>query len=88
VLFLDVPGVAEKDVSVEVQDSVLRVTGKREALEADAQSTLRERPSGAFQRSFRLPGAVNADAVTARYDRGVLEIHVPKTDNRRKIPIQ
>ena len=48
-----------------------------------------ERSFGAFSRSLTLPQGVDADAVTASFDRGVLEIRIPKPEQRkpRKIEI-
>jgi HSP20 family protein len=87
ILRLDVPGVDENAVNVELERGVLRVTGERKA-NAETGYTLRERRSGAFARIFRLPDAINAEAIAAKYDRGVLEIRIPKVDRSRKIPIQ
>ncbi|MDA0205606.1 MAG: Hsp20/alpha crystallin family protein [Acidobacteria bacterium] len=53
-----------------------------------AAYTMRERRAGKFERSFRVPDAVDADGITAKYDKGVLEIRVPKVERSRKIPIQ
>jgi HSP20 family protein len=90
VLRLDVPGVDSSDVEVKLEDHVLAVTGERKAAVNEAQErfSLRERRLGAFSRSFRLPEAVDADNITARYDKGVLEIRVPKVDRSRKITVQ
>jgi HSP20 family protein len=89
-LRLDLPGVDEKAVSVELERGLLRVRGERKASDeaADARYALRERKSGAFRRNFRLPEAIDADSVEAKYDRGVLEIRIPKVERSRKIPIQ
>jgi HSP20 family protein len=90
VLRLDVPGVDEKAVSVELEQGLLRVTGERKAPEDvdGARYTLRERKAGSFRRNFRLPEAIDADGIEAKYDRGVLEIRIPKVDRSRKIPVQ
>ena len=42
-----------------------------------------ERPSGAFSRSLTLPEGVDGEAITASFDRGVLEIRVPKPEARK-----
>jgi HSP20 family protein len=89
-LRLDAPGVDEKSVSVELERGLLRVKGERNAQDEAARPryTLRERKAGPFRRTFRLPEAINADAIEAKYDRGVLEIRIPKVERSRKIPIQ
>lgn len=91
VLRADLPGLAEGDVNIEVEDNVLTVSGERKAEhEATKEGYHRvERAFGFFSRSLTLPEGVDADAVTASFDRGVLEIRVPKPEQRkpRKISI-
>lgn len=91
VLTLDVPGVDQNEVDIQLEENnVLTVRGERQAPANGSGEgfALRERRTGAFGRSFRLPVAVDAERIEARYDRGVLEIHIPKVDRSRKIPIQ
>ena len=89
-LRLDLPGVDDKSVTVELERGLLRIEGEREAQNeaAGPRYTLRERKAGLFRRHFRLPDAIDADAIEAKFDRGVLEVRIPKVDRSRKIPIQ
>lgn len=89
-LQLDLPGVGDSSVEAKIEDGVLRVSGERKGTETDASTTYlrRERAAGGFERSFKLPEAVDSDAVEARFERGVLEIRIPKVDRSRRIPIQ
>ncbi len=79
VVRLELPGLdVEKDVSVEIDRGRLVVKGERRSersTENDGR-TLREVRYGSFERLFRLPEHVTADAVTARYDAGVLTVRV------------
>ena len=85
--FIDV--CASTDVEVELEDHVLTVKGDRKAANGTEEGySLRERRFGEFSRSFRLPEAVDSDNITARYDKGVLEIRVPKVNRSRKITVQ
>lgn len=89
VLEVDLPGVDPKGVEVELEQGVLRIKGERAASHGeDASYTFRERRVGSFERSFRVPEAVDPDGITAKFDKGVLEIRVPKVERSRKIPIQ
>lgn len=79
VLRLEVPGVdVEKDVSVEVTGRQLTVKGERrdESRSDEGGSSLREVRYGSFSRSFSLPEHVDAEAVSATYDAGVLSVRV------------
>jgi HSP20 family protein len=85
VLKADLPGVGEDDVSIEVQDNVLTISGSREAEhERKEKGWYRlERSYGSFSRSLTLPEGVDADKVEANFDRGVLEVRIPKPEERK-----
>ena len=85
VLKADLPGLAEDDVAIEVQDNVLTISGSREAEhERKEQGWYRlERSYGSFNRSLTLPEGVDADKVEAKFDRGVLEVTIPKPEERK-----
>ena len=91
VLHADLPGLDTADVSIEVEDNVLTVSGERKAEHETTKEGYHrvERAFGSFSRSLTLPDGVDADAVTASFDRGVLEVRIPKPEERkpRKISI-
>jgi len=87
----DLPAVDRKDVKVTVENGVLTVSGERksEKKEDDGKTWHRvERVYGSFTRSFTLPENVDASKVTARFNNGELEIHVPKVEEVRPRPIE
>src|SRR3954465_12463614 len=73
VLRADLPGMSEEDVSIELEDTTLTVSGQRKAEhEARSEGAYRvERAFGTFSRSLTLPQGVDPDAVTASFDKGV-----------------
>jgi HSP20 family protein len=85
VLKADLPGLSEEDVSIEIQDGNLTISGQRKAEhESSEKGWYRiERSFGGFQRSLSLPEGIDADAVTANFDRGVLEVRIPKPEERK-----
>lgn len=85
VLRADLPGVSEEDVSVELDDRLLTVSGERKsATESERDGFHRiERAYGSFSRSLTLPEGVDADAIEASFDRGVLEVRIPKPSARK-----
>jgi HSP20 family protein len=91
VLKADLPGVAESDVNIEVENNVLTISGERKAEHEEKHEGYYrlERSMGAFSRSLTLPEGIDAGAVTAAYDNGVLEVRIPKPEERkpRKITI-
>jgi HSP20 family protein len=74
---VDLPGVRADDVSVEVNDNVLSISGSRAADET-GQAQLVERPYGSFVRTLTLPQGVDSDSIEAGYRDGVLELRIPK----------
>jgi HSP20 family protein len=85
VLRADLPGLTEDDVTIEVEDQMLTISGERKASEQTKKDgyVRVERAFGAFSRSLTLPKGVDADAVTASFDRGVLELSIPKPEARK-----
>lgn len=91
VLRADLPGVREEDISVELDGNVLTVSGRRES-EHDEQREgyyRVERMTGQFTRSLTLPEGVDAEKIEASYERGVLEVRIPKPEQAkpRKVEI-
>jgi HSP20 family protein len=82
VLRADLPGVAEEDLSIELERDVLTVAGqRRERSEQRSGGYVRyERSTGSFRRSVRLPEGIDADAIEATFDLGVLEISIRKPE--------
>jgi HSP20 family protein len=76
---LEIPGVdIEKDVKVELDGGRLVISGERRDEHAEKRDgrTLHEVRYGSFQRSFVTPAHVNAEAIDASYDAGVLTVRV------------
>jgi HSP20 family protein len=85
VLKADLPGMSEDDVHIEVRDNVLSISGERKAEHEEKQNGYYrvERSFGRFSRSLQLPSGVDADAIAAAFDKGVLEVTIPKPDERK-----
>ena len=85
VLRADLPGMSEEDVKIELDDNVLTLSGERKSEhETRREGFYRvERAFGSFSRSLTLPKGINADAVSASFDRGVLEVRIPKPEQAK-----
>jgi HSP20 family protein len=87
----DLPGIPEEDISVELEDDALTITAERtrEHTVEDGKYFRFERRFGTFSRTIGLPQGVAEDAVNAKYELGVLEVHVrkPEQPKPRKIEI-
>src|SRR3954452_22647827 len=85
VLRADLPGLSRDDVNIEVKDSVLTVSGERKAEQEErADGYFRvERAFGSFSRSLSLPHGVDSSSIDANFTDGVLEVRVPKPEERK-----
>ena len=79
------PGMVPNDIDATLDGNVLTIRGESEAAtEAnDAGFLLRERRTGAFRRSLRLPNTVDTDKVSTRYEAGVLTVTFPKIEVKK-----
>lgn len=88
---LDLPGIPEDKISVELEDGALTISAERERAETvDNDRFYRfERRFGTFSRTIGVPQGVTEQDVTASYEHGVLEVHVrkPEQPKPRKIEI-
>lgn len=93
VITAELPGLTEKDVNIELENDVLSISGEKaeERTEGDEERNYHvwERSYGSFRRSFALPRTVVGAEATARFDKGVLEVRLPKAPEAkgRKIEI-
>jgi HSP20 family protein len=85
VLTADLPGLSEGDVKIEVEDRVLSISGERKSASEETKAGYRrvERAFGSFRRTLTLPEGVDGEAITAAFDKGVLEITIPKPEARK-----
>jgi len=77
---VEIPGIDEKDIKVEIENNVLTVRGERKLEKDIEEENFRrmERHYGAFSRSFTLPSTVDPEKIEANYTHGVLAIQMPK----------
>ncbi|MCS7156028.1 MAG: Hsp20/alpha crystallin family protein [Bacteroidota bacterium] len=90
---VELPGVRKEEIRVMLKDNVLTIQGeKRQQSEQKGETHHRiERLYGSFSRSLTLPEEVDASAVTAKLEHGVLEIMLPKLRPGvapKEVPIQ
>jgi HSP20 family protein len=83
VVTAELPGVAEQDIDLRLDDDVLTIRGEKKLEQSKGGEKenyhLVERSYGSFQRSVRLPYSVDPEQVQARFENGVLSISLPKS---------
>jgi len=79
-LKIEVPGIDEKDIDVQIENNTLTVHGERKIEKEEKEENYRrvESQYGNFTRTFTLPQTVDTENVAATYDKGVLKIALPK----------
>ena len=87
---LDLPGIPEEKISVELDDGALTITAERERKQEESQDRFYrfERRYGTFTRTFGVPQGVAESDVKADYRNGVLEVHVTKPEQPKPKRIQ
>ncbi|HVX33714.1 MAG TPA: Hsp20/alpha crystallin family protein [Solirubrobacterales bacterium] len=90
VLRADLPGLERGDIEIEVKDNVLTISGERQAEhEKKGEGYHRvERSFGRFSRSLGLPRGLDPKSVTASFENGVLEVRMPKPEERKATRIE
>jgi HSP20 family protein len=91
-LYAFAPGIDPSRLEVQVEKGVLTISGERKAGQPGEKATLHidERFAGSFRRVVTLPDDVDAGAVVARYQDGVLHLSIPRREaaQPRRITIQ
>ena len=87
---LELPGVEEKNIDVEIHGNQLIVKATREFHEENAEWHAVEHRYGSIARRIMLPRGLDSEAVTATFENGILKIEVPKAEpiEARKIEIK
>ena len=87
---LDLPGIPEDKISVELDDGALTISAERERTEeqSDDRFYRYERRFGTFSRTLGVPQGVTESDVSADYKDGVLEVHVKKPEQPKPKRIQ
>ena len=82
---LEAPGFDEKELSLEVSDHTLTIRGERAKEKEEREKTfyLHERIEKHFERQFKLPPEADVEHVKATFGTGVLEVHVPKLEQKK-----
>ena len=97
VIDIEMPGFNKKDISVELNDGYLTISGNKSTNndEKDTKGNIirQERYSGSYSRSFYVGDSIKKEDIKANYDNGELKIYLPKTttkevENHNYIPIE
>ncbi len=88
---VEAPGLQQKDVQLQIEDSTLTLRGERTLSRSEKKENYQriESSYGSFYRSFALPSTIDREKIRAEMKNGVLEVHIPKREGAKAkmIPI-
>lgn len=88
---LDLPGMNSNDITIEVKEDKLQISGSRASTREDSSRVhYNERVFGEFNRTFKLPKDIHESGISATFEHGVLLVEIPKAEKAqpRKISIE
>ena len=90
VLAAEISGMSKKDVNIEIRGQTLVLKGDRKLSRGVKRENYHriERPCGKFFREFELPGLVQAEKVQAKFEKGILEVRLPKKKKGKREQIE
>jgi HSP20 family protein len=80
----ELPGLDEKDISLEIANGVLSISGEKKSESEDQARRFSERYYGRFERRIPLE-RVEEDKVSAAFKNGVLTVTVPKSAEAKNV---
>lgn len=83
-----VPGMKKDDFDVEIDNDILTISAETKSDNETQQDNYTRREFGyaSFKRTFTLPDTVESDKIKAKYEDGILNIHIPKREEAKRKP--
>ncbi|MCK0123929.1 Hsp20/alpha crystallin family protein [Gelidibacter sp. F2691] len=87
-LEIAVPGMKKSDFNIDVDNKILSVSSEREEDNTveEENYTRREFGYASFKRTFTLPDTIESDQISAKYEEGILTVHLPKKEEAKEKP--
>ena len=87
-LEIAVPGMKKSDFNIDVDNKILSISSEREEehKEKEENYTRREFGYSSFKRTFTLPESIESDKINAKYNDGILRVHLPKREEAKEKP--
>lgn len=87
-LEIAVPGMKKSDFNIDVENKVLSISSEKteENVEKEENYTRREFGYSSFKRTFTLPDTIDSEHINAKYNDGILIVHLPKREEAKEKP--
>jgi len=83
---LAAPGLAKEDIKIDVEKEILKISAKKNTAIEEKKYTLREFNLSKFERTFTLPETVDNQAISAKFENGILVLTLAKKEEAKPIP--
>ena len=86
----EVPGMKKEDIKITFENNYLNISGEKKAKKDYKSDNFHqiERRYGKFSRSVAIPAGVMLDKISAEYEQGILNIHIPKAEEAKPKQIE
>ena len=83
-IHMQVPGVKKEDLNITIEKDMITISGERRIENEKEEKSFHSKESfyGKFQRSFKLPEAINVDKIQAKQEDGILVVTLPKDEKQ------
>jgi len=88
IVVAEIPGMSRDDIKINIQNGALYLSGEKKSLHPEQSLLKSECYYGRFRRRLTLPGEIDRDKVSAKYQNGVLQITLPKMEQARATEIK
>jgi HSP20 family protein len=85
------PGFNKEDFKIELNNNLLSISSEKKTeneTKENERFTRREFSYQSFMRSFTLPNSIEGEKINAKYENGILNIHIPKKDEAKVKPVK
>jgi len=86
---LSAPGLSKEDIQIDLEKDILKISGKKITEKKDGEEkkyTLREFNFSDFTRSFTLPETIDNQAISAKFENGILILTLAKKEEAKPVP--
>ena len=86
VVFAELPGVKKEDISISINDSILKLSATKERVthEKESKQRVKEIRYGKFERNIKLASDLDVSEIDAKLENGILNIRIPKNKKKSK----
>lgn len=77
-LSLALPGISKEDISIKLEDDILKIKGERKRKKIEGKTLVNEIKYGSYSRSLRMPKSVDPNAINAEHVNGILYVTLTK----------